>query len=40
MDSVSLAFSKVRVEYKLQKAEGSLDNAVSAGWDLTSNKGL
>jgi type VI secretion system secreted protein Hcp len=40
MDSVSLAFSKVRVEYKLQKADGSLDKAISAGWDLKSNKGL
>jgi type VI secretion system secreted protein Hcp len=40
MESVSLAFSKVRVEYKLQKADGSLDKAISAGWDLKSNKGL
>jgi type VI secretion system secreted protein Hcp len=40
MDSVALAFSKLRVEYKLQKAEGSADDAISAGWDLTSNKGL
>ena len=38
MDSVSLAFSKVRVEYKLQKADGSLDKAISAGYDLKSNK--
>ena len=40
MDSVSLAFSKVRVEYKLQKADGSLDKAISAGWDLKSSKGF
>ena len=40
MDAVSLAFSKVRVEYKLQKADGSLDKAISAGWDLKSSKGF
>ena len=40
MDSVSLAFSKVRVEYKMQKADGSLDKAITAGWDLKSNKGF
>jgi type VI secretion system secreted protein Hcp len=40
MDQVSLAFSKVRVEYKLQKADGSLDKAISAGWDLKANKGF
>jgi len=38
MDSVSLAFSKVRVEYKAQKADGSLNAAVTAGWDLKANK--
>src|SRR5262245_8649047 len=38
LDSVALAFSKVRVEYKLQKADGSLDKAISAGYDLKSNK--
>ena len=40
MDSVSIAFSKVGVEYKLQKPDGSLDMGITAGWDLTSNKGL
>ena len=40
MDSVSLAFSKVRVEYKPQKADGSLDTAIVAGWDVKSNKKL
>ena len=38
MDQVSLNFSKVRVEYKAQKADGSLDAAVTAGWDVKTNK--
>ncbi len=38
MDQVSLNFSKVRVEYKAQKADGSLDAAVTAGWDQKANK--
>ena len=38
MDQVSLNFSKVRVEYKAQKADGSLDAAVTAGWDRKLNK--
>jgi type VI secretion system secreted protein Hcp len=37
-DSVSLAFSTVKVEYKAQKADGSLDAAVTAGWDAKANK--
>jgi type VI secretion system secreted protein Hcp len=40
MDSVSLAFSKVKVEYRAQKADGSLDKAVSAGWDQQASKKL
>jgi len=38
MDAVSLTFSKVQVEYKAQKADGSLDSAVTAGWDAKANK--
>jgi type VI secretion system secreted protein Hcp len=38
MDSVSLNFSKVSVAYKAQKADGSLDTAVTAGWDAKTNK--
>jgi type VI secretion system secreted protein Hcp len=38
MDSVSLTFSKLKVEYKAQKADGSLDTAVTAGWDQKANK--
>ena len=39
-DSVSLSFSKVMVEYRGQKADGSLDAAVTAGWDAKANKKL
>jgi type VI secretion system secreted protein Hcp len=38
MDSVSLNFSKISVAYKAQKADGSLDTAVTAGWDTKTNK--
>jgi len=38
LDAVSLAFQKVVVEYKEQKANGSLGAAVSFGWDLKANK--
>jgi type VI secretion system secreted protein Hcp len=38
MDSVSLAFSKVQVEYKAQKADGSLEAPVVAGWDVQASK--
>jgi type VI secretion system secreted protein Hcp len=37
-DSVSLTFSKIKVEYKAQKADGSLDTAITAGWDAKANK--
>jgi type VI secretion system secreted protein Hcp len=37
-DQISLNFAKVKVEYRAQKADGSLDAAVSAGWDVKSNK--
>jgi len=37
-DQVSLNFSKVKVEYRGQKADGSLEAPVSAGWDVKSNK--
>jgi type VI secretion system secreted protein Hcp len=38
MDQVSLSFSKIRVEYKAQKADGSLDAPIVAGWDKKANK--
>jgi type VI secretion system secreted protein Hcp len=39
-DAVSLTFSKIKVEYKAQKADGSLDAAITAGWDAKANKKL
>jgi type VI secretion system secreted protein Hcp len=38
LDSVSLAFAKVNVEYKPQKSDGSLGTAVTFGWDLKTNR--
>ena len=38
MDSVAMNFSKVSVSYRAQKADGSLDTAVTAGWDSKTNK--
>jgi len=37
-DQFSFNFSKVKFEYKPQKADGSLDAPVTAGWDLKANK--
>jgi type VI secretion system secreted protein Hcp len=37
-DQVSLNFAKLKVEYRTQKADGSLDAPVAAGWDVKSNK--
>jgi type VI secretion system secreted protein Hcp len=37
-DQVSLIFAKLKVEYRAQKADGSLDKALTAGWDVKSNK--
>lgn len=38
MDQVSLAYSKIEVEYKEQKADGTLGASVKAGWDLKRNQ--
>jgi type VI secretion system secreted protein Hcp len=38
MDQISLNFSKVEFEYKAQKADGTLDGPVKAGYDLKQNK--
>jgi type VI secretion system secreted protein Hcp len=40
MDQASLGFSTIQMEYKPQKADGSLDTPVTAGWDLKNNKAL
>ena len=39
MDQVSLNFSKIQFEYKMQKADGSLDAPVTSGWDVKQNTG-
>jgi type VI secretion system secreted protein Hcp len=38
MDNFSLNFSKIKVEYKEQKADGSLGKSITAGWDVKHNK--
>jgi type VI secretion system secreted protein Hcp len=40
MDSVSLNFSRIQVEYKEQKADGSLGASIKVGWDRKTNKKL
>jgi type VI secretion system secreted protein Hcp len=40
VDQVSINFTKIKVEYKPQKADGTLDAAVAAGWDLKANKAM
>jgi len=37
-DQVSFNFSKIEVEYKEQKPDGSLSPPIKAGWDLKMNK--
>ena len=37
MDQVSINFSKIRTEYRVQDAKGGLGDAVSAGWDVSKN---
>ena len=37
MDSISLNYSKLEVEYKPQKADGSMEAPVKAGYDLKKN---
>jgi len=39
-DQVSLNFSKIEVEYKEQKPDGTLGGAVKAGWDAKANKAV
>ena len=38
LDQVSFNFSKIEVEYKPQKPDGSLDTGIKAGWDRKTNK--
>jgi len=37
-EQISLNFSKIEYEYKPQKADGTLDGPVKAGYDLKANK--
>ena len=37
-DLVSLAYGKVQLEYRAQKADGTLEAPVKAGWDVERNK--
>ncbi len=36
-DSVELTFGRIQVEYKEQKADGSLGPSTKAGWDFKTN---
>ena len=40
IENVALAFSKLSVEYKAQKADGSLAASVKGGYDLKANKSI
>lgn len=37
-DQVAFNFGRIEVEYRPQKADGSLDTPVKAGWDVKTNK--
>ncbi len=38
VDQISLNFTKIEVDYKEQKADGSLGAAVTSGWNVKENK--
>lgn len=38
VESISLAYGKIEVEYTPQKQDGSGDAVVKAGWSITENK--
>lgn len=38
IDQFSLSFGKIEVSYAPQKADGSLDTPITAGWDLKQGK--
>jgi type VI secretion system secreted protein Hcp len=38
MESISLNFAKIEFEYREQKADGTLDGPIPAGWDLKKNE--
>jgi type VI secretion system secreted protein Hcp len=37
-DQISFGFAKIEIEYRPQKADGSLDAPVKAGWDVKTNR--
>jgi type VI secretion system secreted protein Hcp len=39
-DQISLNYSTIKFDYAPQKADGTLDGAITAGWDLKQNKKL
>jgi type VI secretion system secreted protein Hcp len=39
-DQVSLGFRKIHMEYRPQKADGSLDTPIQVGWDVVQNKAI
>jgi len=40
VDQISLNFAKYEIEYKEQKADGTLGGSIKAGWDIKANKKL
>jgi len=40
LEQISLNCAKIEVEYKEQKADGTLGGAVKAGWDIKQNKAV
>ncbi|MBL8473901.1 MAG: type VI secretion system tube protein Hcp [Rhodocyclaceae bacterium] len=40
IELVSIAFSKVSIDYKSQKPDGTLDPAARMGWDVKQNKAV
>jgi type VI secretion system secreted protein Hcp len=40
MDQAALGFEQIQMEYRPQKSDGSLDAAVTAGWDVVKNKAI
>lgn len=38
IDTFTLSYAQVEMEYKPQKADGSLDSPVKTGWNLKQNK--
>ena len=38
LEQISLNYAKIEMEYKEQKADGSLGAATKAGWDVKANK--